>query len=142
MATKVVTPVATPAAPTVAQLQAQLAQLQAQNAALLSQVTGGQGSRSTMAWQGHSCTALIRAMAHANYGAGQINRVLVALGLVVSPATISTQRQLAKGNAKKAIAGKPGATLTPAQWGHLQACLAAAAPPAFAPATATPGQGS
>lgn len=121
----------------VADLQAMVASMQASNQALQAQLTGGQGSRSNLSWQGHSSSSLIRAMAGVGWGGRAINQVLVALGLVVSPATVQTQRALAKGSpgtrTGKPVPPKPGANLTPAQWAHLQACLGAAAPPAFTP---------
>lgn len=128
-------------APTMQALQQQLAALQAANAALQAQLTGGQGARSSMVWQGHSLTSLVRAMAALGWGQGQIAKVTVALGFVPSPATLQTQAQLAKGspggNGKPPVAPKPGAKLTPAQLGHLQACITAPNPPAYCPISNT-----
>lgn len=124
----------------IAKLTQQLADLQAQNDRLAAQLAGGlgHGSASKYVWQGHSLTGLVRSMAGVGWGPGAISRVLVGLGFPANPSTIQTQRQLAKGNAKKGIAPKAGPALTPGQWAHLQACLSAAAPPAFTPAGLLP----
>ena len=91
----------------IVELEAQLKATQEQLAAVGTQ--GRDTVRTALpTWGGHSCTGLIRAFTHLGYAPGTINRILVGIGIVCSPATISTQRQ----HAKK---GKAGATLTTSQ---------------------------
>jgi hypothetical protein len=77
-------------------LQAKLAEVQAENEALKARINKQGVGRTTLpTWKGHAATALIRSLALLGANAGAINRALVKLDIVASPATIVQQRRAA-----------------------------------------------
>lgn len=108
-----------------ASMQAQLTALAEANAKLQTELASAKAKeaapkaeRTTLpTWRGHSATALVRSLAKMGAAPGTINRVLVGMGIIASPATISTQRQEAR-------KGKEGAKLTPEQEVELRKLMA------------------